>query len=326
MTHATSDSSNLAVYQHKKRREWGLAVLAWEHRDKRGYVFENGQLRVLVQDFFPMMRQVDRPTDEVRALHETLRPELDAARAEVGAAAQPALRKSTSPLSFDDQLARFHALFPAGFEDAAWVEQQRGATASRRLGAHRDPAIAEAQQMLGAAVLDKRLAGDEYRAIYESALSLLERTDLVPTSELKVIRDLDARGQRELSLMIAELLHGPGERGTRLERFSTAFHDVFGAPPGWRLATALPALVAPEECIVIRPATFRTQAKRTVAGFSLAKFPVVAGYRRCLAVAEVVRARLVEHGEKPRDLMDVYDFIVVTLTATSSKRAAPKKK
>ncbi len=324
MTQAISDNpSGLAVYQHKKRREWGLAVLAWEHRDKRGYVFENGQLRVLVQDFFSMMREVECPSEDARALYETLRPELDAARAQVGAVTQPARRKSTSPLSFEEQIERFHALYPEGFSDPGWVEAHRGSPASRRLGAHRDAAIAEAQQELGAVMLDKRLTGNEYRAIFESMLAVLGRTDLVASAELKALRALEPRGQQALALMTAELLHGPGDRGARLEHFCTAFHVEFGKQPTWQLATALPALVAPEECIVVRPATFRTQAKRTVAGLSLPKFPAAAAYRRALAVAEFVRGRLGELGEKPRDLMDVYDFMLVTLRA-SSKRAASK--
>jgi hypothetical protein len=324
MTQALSDeSTDLAVFEHKKRREWGLAVLAWEHRDKRGYVFENGQLRVLVQAFFSMMRQVDRPTEEVRALHETLRPELDAARAEMGAVTQPAQRKSTSPVSFDDQLARFHATFPNGFKDDAWIQQHRGATASRRVGAHRDPSVEEAQQQLDPAVLDKRLAGDEYRAIYDSVLALLGRTDLVPAAELAVLRGAEPGNQRALALMVAELVHGSGEAGSRLDHFVTAFHRTFGKPPGWQLATALPALYAPDEWIVVRPAMFRTQAKRMVPGFSLPKTPGAAPYRRCLAMAQNVRARLEEREEAPRDLLDVYDFMRESLRS-SSKRAAAK--
>lgn len=325
MTQSTHSNSNgLLVFQHEKRREWGLAVLAWEHRDKRGYVFENGQLRVLVQAGFPMMRQVDRPTDEIRALHETLRPELDAARSDVGAVTEPTRRKSTSPVSFEDQLARFHAQFPQGFEDAAWLSQQRGAAASRRRGAHRDPAIAEAAQVLDPAVLDKRIAGEEYRAIYQSVLELLEHTDLVPTAEVNLFRGADRGSQQALSLMVAELVHGSGEHGARLDRFVKSFHSTFGKPAGWQLATALPALVEPDACVVVRPHLFRTQAKRLVPGFALPKSPTAAGYRRCLAMAEQVRARLVEQGEKPRDLMDVYDFMLVTLRATT-KRAAPTK-
>lgn len=323
MTQAISrSSSNLAVFEHKKRREWGLALLAWETHDRRGYVFENGQLRVLVQDFFSMMRQVERPTAEIRALHETLRPELDAARSDAGAAKQPARRKATSPVSFEDQVARFRSAFPKGFQGVAWSERQRGTTASRRLAAHRDPAIAEAQKLLDAALLDKRIAGEEYRAIYQSVLAVLEHTDLVPQSELSPLRDAGPAAQRALSLMVAELVQGLGDFGLRLDRFVAAFHQTFGTPPGWRLATALPALVDPDECIVVRPTLFRSQAKRMVTGFSLGKSPGSAGYRRCLATAQFVRVRLEEQGEKPRDLMDVYDFIRVTLSG--SKHSASK--
>ena len=34
------------LYRHSKRKQWGFAVLAWEKEGKRGYQFEDGELRV----------------------------------------------------------------------------------------------------------------------------------------------------------------------------------------------------------------------------------------------------------------------------------------
>ena len=325
MSQATlEDSTELAVFQHEKRQEWGLAVLAWETSKKRGYVFENGQLRVLVQPFFAMMRQVDRPTEEVLALHETLQPELDAARAELGTVARPAARGSTPPISFEDQMTRFHEAFKEGFHDPDWVEQQRGENARRRLTAHRDPAIADAQKLLAAKELEAQLDAKAYKAIYDGLMALLGRTDLVPAAEMKPLRGADPAHQKALAQMVADLVHGAGEYGTRLEQFSSAFHRTFGSPVGWQLATALPALLAPDEHIVVRPTVFRTLAKWMAPGASIPKTPSAVSYRRCLAMAQHLRSRLDEQGEKPRDLLDVYDFIRVTVRSNSKKKAAAK--
>src|SRR5215831_11227084 len=78
----------IAVFEHTKRQEWGHGIVAWETKDKRGYGFENGRLRIVAEPFFSMMRQVACPDDEARALARCLKPELDAARAEQGPSAR----------------------------------------------------------------------------------------------------------------------------------------------------------------------------------------------------------------------------------------------
>src|SRR5687768_7790195 len=65
----------LPVFEHVKRRDWGLGILAWERQGTRGYLFENGQLRIMAAEFYSFMREVDRPRDEVVALYECLNRE-----------------------------------------------------------------------------------------------------------------------------------------------------------------------------------------------------------------------------------------------------------
>ncbi len=325
MTQAILETpKTFAVFEHEKRREWGLGVLAWETSTKRGYVFENGQLRILVRAFYPLMREVDRPIEEIRALVATLKPELDAARAELGSSAHPARRESSPPMSFEEQLELFRAAFPGGFEDPQWVEQQRGTNAKKRLVAHRDPAIADAQKLLGAEALEARIASQAFRSIQDDIWTLLKRTDLLPSAELALLRTPEPERQRALSLMVMELLHGGGDYGTRFDRFVVTFQQAFGKPAGWQFATALPALVEPSEHVAVRPTAFRAQARWMAPGSSLPKSPNSAGYRRCLAMAKHVATRLTEQNQPPRDLMDVYDFIRIT-AKPRSKQAAAKK-
>ena len=61
----TPTTDYLPVFEHIKRRDWGLGILAWEKQSTRGYLFENGQLRVMAEEFYSLMREVDRPHDEV---------------------------------------------------------------------------------------------------------------------------------------------------------------------------------------------------------------------------------------------------------------------
>lgn len=323
MTQATHDiPKQFAVFEHEKRREWGLGVLAWETSTKRGYVFENGQLRVLVRAFYPLMKEVERPAEEVRALIATLKPELEAARAELGTTATTPRRDSGAPMSFEEQLELFRAAFPDGFEDARWVESQRGTGAKKRLVAHRDAAIAEAQKLLGAEVLEARIASQAFRPVQEDIWAVLKHTDLLPSAELALVKTAEADRQRALALMVMELLHGKNDYGTRFDRFVVTFQQAFGKPAGWQFATALPALVDPMEHVAVRPTTFRAQAKWMAPGSSLPKSPNAAGYRRCLAMAKHVSTRLVEHEQQPRDLMDVYDFIRITARPRSKQTVA----
>jgi hypothetical protein len=308
-----------SVFEHAKRRDWGLGILAWETTGKRGYVFENGQLRVVVEPFYRLMREVELPLDEVRQLAACLKPELDAARAERGHSSITVRRPVPARMSFDDQVAALRRDFPGGLAGAAWQERQRGGNAKKRLPAHRDAACAEAQEKLAAHALAARVSAHAFGSIYEDVTSLLRRTDLVPTAELAVLANADAERQRAFALMVAELLHGKSAFGPKCDHFLTCFKRAFEKSPGWQLATTLPALLEPENHVPVRPATFRAQSAIQPLTFALPKTPNAAAYLRCLALARRVSAKLADSGEQPRDLLDVYDFMC--LTAKSGARA-----
>jgi hypothetical protein len=40
-----------ALYRHKKREEWGVAVFLWERDGKRAFRFADGETRVFKQGF-----------------------------------------------------------------------------------------------------------------------------------------------------------------------------------------------------------------------------------------------------------------------------------
>ncbi len=326
MTQMASETpSQYAVFEHQKRREWGLGVLAWESKDRRGYVFENGQTRVLAEPFYSLMRRVERPMEEVRALFECLKPELDAARAEMGTALHNP-RSSASSMTFEEQLSVFHAEYPQGFSDPAWLDQQRGANAKKRVGAHRNSAIADAQQRLGAAAFKERIGSQDFAALHADICSVLRATDLVPSGELSLLSTTDPGTQRAIGLMFSELLHGKGAFGPRFDQFLVAFQQIVKKPAGWQLVTTLPALMDPTENISVRPAAFRAQAKLMSRKLLIPKIPSASSYQRCLAVAKLASAKLTERGETPADMLDVLDFIRVTTRPAARARLAERKK
>ena len=42
---SSMSSEPQALYQHIKRKDWGLAIMAWQRDDRRAYQFEDGKLR-----------------------------------------------------------------------------------------------------------------------------------------------------------------------------------------------------------------------------------------------------------------------------------------
>ena len=311
-------STAFAVFQHEKRREWGFGIIAWEQTHKRGYVFEDGQLRVISEDFYSLMREVDKPPHEVQQFFEALRPRLNVAKSEerVRLTTSP---KTTTAISFDDQFSIFRAEYPDGFLDQAWTDQQRGKGATKLLARYREPAISKAAARLGAPELQARLAQQQFRSITDDVLAVLRQTDLVPAAELADLKTDDESRRRALATAVFELLHGQASFGTRFDRFLATFERSFGQLPGWQLSTALPALTHPSEHICVRPTSFREQARAMAPRLSLTKEPSSATYAQCLAMAVLVSNKLTERAQPPRDLMDVYDFMRLT-TRPAGKR------
>ena len=64
------------LYQHQARPQWGLAILAWEGRDKRRYQFQDGKLRTFKQGYYEKLTPVTEtdgsPEEIVRDLKSML--------------------------------------------------------------------------------------------------------------------------------------------------------------------------------------------------------------------------------------------------------------
>jgi hypothetical protein len=319
MIELTSEALPLrGVFEHAKRREWGLGIIAWERKNRRGYLFENGQLRILASEFYSLMREVDCPEDEVQALYDSLKRELKAAGVE-GKFQPKGVRQIRPAMSFDDQLAVFRAEYSGGFEDPLWVQTQRGTGVKKRLAGHRDSAMTQARAKLAADDLDGRLAQQQFRSISDDVVAVLRRTDLVPPAELAVLEGADADRPRLLACAIRDLLHGNVSFGTRFDRFLSRFEQAYGQSPSWQLTTALPALLCPSEHIYVRPAVIREQSKWMAPRLSLPNQPTAASYMRSLSMVKLVLQKLTEQGESPRDLLDVFDFMRVTTGPTAKK-------
>lgn len=309
----------VALYTHTKAQQWGLAILAWERGPSRGYQFEDGVLRIFNQGYYELLEEVDAPADKAAQIIADLRRKLgDAAHHDGSAHTAPA----TPELSFGDQIRLFRAKYPDGFEDAAWVTRHRGKPDGRRAKGHAESAIADAQAALSADSLDRALAEERASSIVDEVIRVLEHTSLVTSAQLQLLRGMPPLRHAHLVQVLRALLHGEDAYELRFERFVAALTQHRRPGPSWQLATALHALYSPEHHICIKPTTFREQAKWMAPRLVLPATPSGTIYVRLADMARAVKTALEREGQSPRDLMDVHNFMVMTL-APSARELLP---
>lgn len=310
-----------ALFRHTKRESWGLAVLAWERDGKRGYLFQDGALRIIAHDFARFMVEVDRPLSEVEDLLKRLAKE-------VGRRFEPSSDKKESParvdagLSFSDQMRIFETEYADGFVGAEWTKSIRGEGVKKRLKRHRDAAITQAQELLGQERLSELLTSDKHDTIWKDALAVLDATDLVPKAQLKPYRIEDATKVRALAEALVKHLHGDGDEQERHAHFLKQLREVSGKSVPWQVATALASLVHPANHVCIRPTSFQLQARSMAPRLPALSHASASSYARYLAMAKRIAAKLSDDALKPRDLMDVHDFVRLTTRPAAKKLLA----
>jgi hypothetical protein len=314
MTLATDDTRLPPLFAHSTRKDWGVGVLAWEAGGKRGYLFEDGEERTMASGFHELMRRVEQPNPDQKAASLKLQRVLAArasAHASVGGLGGP---------TFPDQLARFHEVYPEGLQDPKWVQDVRGEGVEQRAPRHRTALAQQAQTQLSAAALDALIGAQKYEQVWELVVSVLSHTDLVPSAQLKKPKSSTIEQQKDLAVATRELLYGKFPFEQRFDRFVTAVSAYTSEPARWEIATALSAVAYPNEHVCVHPTVFRLQLKATGSRGTAAARPTSAGYTRLLNVARIVAKKLNENGEAPRDLLDVHDFIRITMKPPTKVR------
>jgi hypothetical protein len=317
---ATDDTIMPSLFAHTRRQDWGVGVLAWELGGKRGYLFEDGEERTLASGFYALMGRVEQPSPEQKAVSVRLHRML-AARAR----ARHLATEAQGP-TFYDQVARLHETYPAGLLDPKWVEEVRGEGVQSHSLRHRAALIREAREQLTAEGIDALIASQQYGQVWELIVSVLSHSDLVPKVQLKQTKPSHYEQQRDLASAARELLYGKGPYEQRFDRFVAALTAHSGEPAHWESATALSAIVHPTEHVCVQPTAFRKQLKTICSsGKPPAAKPTGAEYIRVLAIARAVAKKLAEQGEATRDLLDVIDFMCLTLKPVTKARAASAK-
>lgn len=295
------------LYRHSTKPEWGLALLVWEKNGRRGYQFEDGRLRKIREGYYGLLDPIDEFDGPTAAVRANLQAAIEARQ-------NGSEQKVIEPVcSFDQQIELFLSLFPKGFKDPEWVSYHRGSDEGNSLKRHRDPAITAAREALdpsrGAALIE----GGKQTELTEAVLDVLAGTNLVPISHVKALRRLDDDESTEFAEVAFALVHGEGEFDDRFRAYLGTVKRLLGGPPSWREATALMALVYPQEHAAIRRSAFIRQAGSIAPTGAYSRRPRVMSYRSYRRIALGAKTRLEAAGHAPKDLLDVHDFIWATL-------------
>ena len=305
------------LYAHTKRPSWGLAILAFEGRERRRYQFQDGVLRTFKRGYYELMEPVDEPYDTARDIVRDLKSRLRIERARLSP--EPTPKSVGRIISFDDQIRIFAAFYPEGFQDAGWTAEVRGGE-GKRLKRHRLPAVADAHRLLAKEELAKLIQKKDFETVRDQLMSVLACTDLTSSKDTAPLRHLPAEHLPDLARVVADLLHGDAPYD---ERFA-AWLEVLGRTPdervSWPLATAPSALVHPAEHVAIKPSIFRDQAQWMAPSMPYDAHPSPGAYERFLKMATEVSNRLEREGLSPVDLLDVYDFVWTTLRPKGRKK------
>jgi hypothetical protein len=301
------------LYQHDKRPDWGLAVRANARDDLVLFQFEDGGLRKIAASHRHLLRAVDVPADRTENALKNLN-----SMAGLAMARDTLERDEGEPLlTLEDQIAIFLHRYPEGFSDPRWLDEMRGANAERRLKRHRNPAIAQARELLSESELRQLLARRRFDEIVTRAKLVLEATSLVTAAQLEPLNRLLPERMQAFAEGLDGLLYGEGRAELLLLRFIQPMTEK--GKVSWPLATALFALVHAESHVCVRPATFRTQAKWMAPRLSVPSGPDGRTYGRLLSLAESVRGKLALSGHEPADMLDVHDFMWTTLRPAARK-------
>lgn len=307
------------AYRHKKRKEWGLALIAWEQDGKRGYYFEECGMRILAEGFYGLMREVEAPEEDVARLYARLEPILERDKRSHRSADKA---ETAAELSFEDQVGLLLADYPEGFGGSKWQNKHRGQTAGKRLKRHRDAAIAMAQKKLAKQALRAYLDEADFVAVWRDVLDVLQATDLVAKAKLNALKLREGSEVRGLAQATFNLLYKDQAVEERFGTFIAECRRTLSKAVPWELPTALLALVDPAQFVCVSPTSFRQQAKWVLPSLSLSNQPSGKAYLGILELARAVSDRLAAAGQKPKDLFDVYDFIRATTSPSAKKRAS----
>jgi hypothetical protein len=226
-------------------------------------------------------------------------------------------------VTHDQAIADFHATYPRGFLDPAYV-----ATGKRERAPRWRAARVEWTQALGEGQAERLLEAGEVGDLVRRALRVERQLALVPGtlepgSLAKAFQDEDAAARFFEALL--EVLAVPSPARARFDKLfaATAALDV---EPGlaWPLATLFPFIAEPGRQVFLSPKSACAAAERLGCDLRFDPAPNWRTYSALRGFAEKLLAKLRTSGA--RDFVDVEAFLYATATAKDRDAATKRRK
>lgn len=305
-SHSPEEAPSVTLYRHSRRPAWGVAVPTWETATNQAFRFEDGRTRVFKKDFMHLLEPVDGDADDVPQRIRT-----DLRRAAKASESRPKSGR-VKVIPFKSQLEVFTQEFPDGFAGEDWTTTYRDAQ-DRTLKRHRQPVLDLAQNRLAKDELAGLVAADRAGEIVDRVVEVLGATDLVQRKRADALDRLSGDNRDRVGRAADHLLWGDEAFEDRFRAWIEALRSTLGTKLSWRFATSLSALVHPDEHPCIRHSVVAKQAALFAPDASCPKRPGRVAYQTLREVILRTRQRLEKEGFKPRDLLDVHDFMWLTL-------------
>jgi hypothetical protein len=287
--------------RHRKLPEWGLGVvLGVRAGNKADVYFENHpSAKAVTLLANPAMLEVvsDPPTDKLKAYQEEL---LRPARR----AAKP--RKKAPPPEVGTQeeaVARFLALFPGGFEDPAYLAEER----NYKVEAHELFSRLLSREIRMACIAEQRV-----EPLVEAALQIDASTNLISPFEKAALRDglKDLPGSLAFFAALSALIDSPAPSEGHFQALARAVEAIPAARGRvftWPIVTLFPFLASPGQHLFVKPTSTRAEAYRLKHELGYDSAPNWTTYASALSMAEKLKGQLAGLG--CRDMIDVQSFI-----------------
>ncbi|MFT4976325.1 MAG: hypothetical protein ACI8S6_002221 [Myxococcota bacterium] len=322
----TAETNEQMLYRHARRPEWGVAALISAANGRRSYQFEDGTLRTLKEEYCGFMEAAQQDSDTSEQLRTALEEQGQRMLARKRATRQARSKNNAKPvvilepvMNLTQQVQVFLSLYPGGFDDPEYIKEIRGTSDGPQRKRLRTPAIDIAQELLAAEIIKPLLEQEQTDKIVERLRRVLQRCDLVRAAQdVRPLAELSIIQQDRVAKALCELLYGTGSDAERLAAWISALAAA-GMPATWATVTAPVALVRPTEYIAIRPSVFGLQARLLAPDQRLNSKPSATHYGWIRDMAFRLDAHLKKVGQQPRDLMDIYEFVWLTLRPNGQK-------
>lgn len=216
-----------------------------------------------------------------------------------------------SSTSWDDLVKNFLSKYPLGFNDPAYIEEER---------IYKDKQSALLQELLPREEFELLLSCGEVNECLDRIIRTVTATNLVHQRYTQHQFCSNLVKHHELAVLLPsslfKLLYEPGTISQAFNSFSGLLEDIHSC--SWQLSTLFLALLDPTKHLFVQPARVKTASQLFCPGPGLrySPEPTHDGYMRIVKFAEHAKAWLLRQRNPnlhPADLWDMQGFMFVSI-------------